>query len=100
MRKLITVILALAIYALIHEGLHALAAAWYGEYQAFHVRPFGLEVTFQTPVAERSGVHWAVISGLPNAVTILLGYALLAARHPLFLPWLRLHGIRAAPSGA
>jgi len=83
MRKLLIVALALILYATVHEGLHALAASWYGEFEAFHVRPYGLEVTFRTPVAERQGSRWAVISGLPNAVTLLLGYLLLSLRRPL-----------------
>jgi hypothetical protein len=63
--------------------LHALAASAYGEYQAFHVRPFGLEVLFNTPVADRQGVQWAVISGVPNVATVVLGYLLVALRRGL-----------------
>ena len=37
----------------------------------------GLEVTFKTPVAERAGWQWALISGASNLATILLGYLLL-----------------------
>jgi len=80
MRKLLTLGLAVIALAGIHEGLHALAASAYGEYQAFHVRPFGLEVLFNTPVADRQGVQWAVISGAPNIATVLLGYLLVAMR--------------------
>ncbi len=81
MRKLIAITLAVIIFAILHEGLHALAASFYGEYEAFHLRPYGLEVTVKTPVEERQGFQWAIFSGLPNAGTILLGYLLLAERH-------------------
>jgi len=60
--------------------LHALAASAYGEYQAFRVRPFDLEVVMGTPVADRQGVQWAVISGAPNIATVILGYLLVAMR--------------------
>jgi len=55
-----------------------LTATIYGEYEAFHVRPIGLEVTVRTPVDERSGMKWAVFSGTSNLVTLMLGYLLLA----------------------
>lgn len=57
MRKLLIFGLAVIVFAGLHEGLHAMAAAAYGEYRAFHVRPFGLEVVFKTPVAERQGIR-------------------------------------------
>lgn len=50
----------------------------YDEFEAFHIRPFGLEVTFRTPVEERHGIHWVFISGSSNLATILLGYLLLS----------------------
>ena len=83
LRKLLTLALVVIAFAAIHEGLHALAASAYGEYQAFHVRPFGLEVLFNTPVADRQGVQWAVISGVPNVATVVLGYLLVALRRGL-----------------
>jgi hypothetical protein len=83
MKKLLSITLAVALFALIHEGLHALVAAAFGEYDAFRVRPFGFEVIFRTPVAERQGLHWAAISGVPNAATIVLGFLLLASRRSL-----------------
>lgn len=77
MKKSIAFIIAFLILITLHEGLHALTALPFGEYQSFHVRPLGFEVTFNTPVAERSGVHWAIISGASNLATILMGYLLL-----------------------
>ncbi|MBC7344803.1 MAG: hypothetical protein H5U03_05205 [Clostridia bacterium] len=68
------------IFCLFHEGTHALIATAFGEYQAFHVRPYGLEVEFKTPVAEREGIKWGFISGTSNAFTIILGYIMFLAR--------------------
>lgn len=87
MQKWLALILALILFAAIHEGMHALLAAAYGEYEAFHVRPYGLEVTYKTPVEERQGVEWGFIAGSGNIVTLLLGYLLLPfkswfAQHP------------------
>jgi hypothetical protein len=80
MRNLVAWLLSLLAFAFVHEGGHAVTAHLYGEFQAFHFRPFGLEVTYHTPVTERLGFRWAIISGAGNALTILLGYALLRAR--------------------
>ena len=74
MRKYLTFILAVIIFAIIHEGTHALIAMAFDEYQAFQVHPYGLEVIFKTPVAEREGIKWGFISGMSNVVTLLLGY--------------------------
>ena len=63
MKKWFAFIAAVVFFFFVHEGLHALTASFFGEYQAFHVRPLGLEVTFKTPVPERAGWHWALISG-------------------------------------
>jgi len=82
-RKLLTLSFAVIVFAGMHEGLHALPAALYGEYQGFHVRTLGLEVVFNTPVAVRQGIKWAVISGLPNLATVAFGYILLVARGTL-----------------
>jgi hypothetical protein len=68
---------------LLHEGGHALAGAFWGETVGFRAHAWGLggfEVLFQTPVAERGGVRWAVISGLPNLLTVGLGYVLYVLR--------------------
>lgn len=83
MKKLLLILLAVLLYAFIHEGLHAVAASLFGEYEAFHIHPYGLEVTFNTPVPERHGFQWTVISGLPNLVTILIGYLLYTERRNL-----------------
>jgi hypothetical protein len=77
MQKWLTWILALILFAAIHEGMHALLATACGEYEAFHVRPYGLEVTYKTPVEERQGVEWGFIAGSSNIVTLILGYLLL-----------------------
>lgn len=81
MKRILFMLLVVIVFAIIHEGTHALTAALAGEYQAFHVRPFGLEVTYKTPVSERHGTHWALIAGSPNLITVLIGYGLFAVRH-------------------
>jgi hypothetical protein len=78
MTKWLAFLLAVVVFFTVHEGLHALTATIYGEYEAFHIRPLGLEVTAKTPVDERSGLKWAVFSGTSNLVTLVLGYLLLA----------------------
>ncbi|MDP2886121.1 MAG: hypothetical protein Q8P51_13995 [Ignavibacteria bacterium] len=80
MRKVLVLLVAFAIVAAIHEGAHALTALAYGEYKAFHVKPYGFEVEYETPVEERQGAKWAVISGAGNLLTCLLGYVLLLRR--------------------
>jgi hypothetical protein len=80
MKKLLIILIAVVIFAFVHEGLHALVASYYGEYDAFHIRPFGLEVTVKTPTTQRQGFMWAIFSGLPNLVTTLIGYLLYASR--------------------
>jgi hypothetical protein len=78
MKKYLPLILALIVFAIIHEGLHAVIAYVNREYGDFQVKPFGLEVIFTTPVEERSGLRWGFISGVSNIATILLGYLLFA----------------------
>lgn len=78
MKRVLAFLFVLAIFAAVHEGMHALAATLYGEFEAFHIRPFGLEVTFRTPVEERHGIQWVFISGISNLATILMGYVLLS----------------------
>jgi len=87
MRKyltLITLILAIIIISIIHESIHesthALIAMAFDEYQVFQVHPYGLEVIFKTPVAEREGIQWGFISGMSNVVTLLMGYLLFLFR--------------------
>lgn len=77
MKRWLAFLLAAGIFLAVHEGLHALTAILYGEYQAFHIRAIGFEVEFRTPVEAREGVHWAVMSGTSNLVTVLIGYLLL-----------------------
>mgnify|MGYP005845251121 FL=1 len=62
---------------IVHEGTHAFVAMLFGEYEAFHIRPVGFEVTYRTAIDERSGIQWAFISGASNLVTLLMGYLLL-----------------------
>jgi len=78
MKKTIAFLLAVVLFFVLHEGLHALTALPFGEYQSFQIRPLGFEVVFNTPVADRTGSHWALISGASNLATILMGYTLLA----------------------
>lgn len=75
--KRLAFLLAVAIFFTIHEGLHALIAEIYGEYEEFIVKPIGLEVIFRTPVIERTGIKWAFISGISNLATLFMGYLLL-----------------------
>ncbi len=78
MRRWLAFVLAALLLAALHEGAHAVTSALYGEYEAFFVRPYGLEVVFETPVEAREGSHWAVIAGTSNLLTLTLGYLLLA----------------------
>lgn len=78
MKKWVSFLVALIFYFFLHEGLHAVFASFFGEYQAFHIKPYGLEVTFNTSTSEREGFQWALISGMSNLTTILVGYLLLA----------------------
>ncbi len=80
MSKYLTLILAIIFFAIIHEGTHALMAMSFDEYQSFKVHPYGLEVIFKTPVAEREGIKWGFISGMSNLITIVLGYSIFLFR--------------------
>jgi len=77
MKKWFAFIIAVLLFFALHEGLHALTAMPFGEFEAFQIRPLGMEVTFKTPAAERVGRHWALISGASNLATTLMGYGLL-----------------------
>jgi hypothetical protein len=77
MKKWLAFLLAVLIFAAVHEGTHALVAAIFGELKAFQLKPLGFEVILQTPTDERSGIQWAFISGTSNGLTLLLGYSLL-----------------------
>jgi len=80
MKRILFLLLAVIVFAVIHEGLHALIAIPFGEYRDFTVKPYGLEVIFVTPPEERSGIQWFFISGVSNIATILLGYILFSQR--------------------
>jgi len=81
-KKLLTFLVAFLVVVLVHEGAHALVAAAYGELAAFQVHPYGFEVILKTPVAQRQGIEWGLISGVSNVITVLLGYLLLFLLNP------------------
>lgn len=83
MRTAFHFLLALAVFAVVHEAIHVLASLSFDEYRAFHIKPYGLEVEFKTPVPDRAGIKWAVISGASSILTCLLGYLLLMRRRQL-----------------
>jgi len=80
MRNILFFILAILIFSIVHEGVHAFAAILLNDYQAIVVHPLGFEVMYSTPVDARVGLKWAFISGMPNLVTLALGYILFAYR--------------------
>jgi len=82
MKKLLTFLVAFLVVVLVHEGAHALVAAAYGELVAFQVHPYGFEVIFKTPIVQRHGIEWGLISGVSNVITVLLGYLLLFLLNP------------------
>lgn len=84
LKKLGTLLVAALVLVIVHEGAHALSAVVFNEYAGFQVHLYGFEVLMRTPVAERAGAHWAVISGSANVLTVLLGYLvlLLVVRRP------------------
>jgi hypothetical protein len=77
MKRWLVFLLAAVIFAVVHEGMHIVMAAFYGEYAALRIH-YGVfpEVQYRTPVDERAGVHWGFISGASNLATVLLGYLL------------------------
>jgi len=77
-RRYAALFLAILIFSAVHEAGHGLLAAAFDEYEAFHIRPFGLEVEYKTPVAQRVGIKWGFISGASNMATLALGYLLFA----------------------
>jgi len=92
MKRWVSFLLAVATALFLHEALHALLAALWGELADVRA-VMGLfpEVVYGTPVSDRQGSHWAVIAGSPSLATVALGYSLLALRGPISrLP----HGLR------
>ena len=76
MKKWLAFVLVAVVLLTVHEGMHVLIAANYGEYEAIHWSIFP-QVIFRTAVEERTGIQWAFISGTSNLVTLALGYLLL-----------------------
>lgn len=73
-------IFAYLIFSIIHEGGHAILASFFNEYSSFKILPYGFEVTYKTLVENRAGFEWAVISGIPNLITLFIGYILFLNR--------------------
>ena len=71
---------AVIIFAFVHEGIHALFAMVFAEYRSFRIHPYGLEVIYNTAVAEREGIKWGFISGMSNVSTLFFGYCLFLFR--------------------
>lgn len=84
--------MALVLYIVIHEGTHALLAMHFDEYKDIHIRLYGVEVEYKTPVDQRVGLKWGFISGVSNSLTLAIGYV-------LFLSRKKLHDIRIEARG-
>lgn len=80
LRKYLMLLLAVAFFAVVHGSIHNLAALVFGEFKEFHLKPYGFEVEFKTPVSERAGVKWGIISGSSNLITITIGYVMFSLR--------------------
>lgn len=80
MKKYFSFIVSYFIFVFVHEILHIIPAFLFNEYGSFKFHFYGPEVIFKTPVPERAGFHWAIISGLPNVLTLGVGYTLLFFR--------------------
>jgi hypothetical protein len=94
MRRYASLAVAVLIFALIHEGAHALAAWFWNEAAGFTLHWWGAEVMYRTAPEVRTGGRWAVISGLPNVLTVLLGYLLLTFRRGVrWLPLVMLRDV-------
>ena len=83
MKKIAILVLGILTFLVVHEGAHAVVGHAFGELEGFRLHYYGAEVIFKTPVEERSGIHWGFISGSANALTLALGYLLLALRKTL-----------------
>ncbi len=73
-------IIAYIFFAIVHEGGHALLSSIFNEYSSFKILPYGFEVTYKTPVEDREGLKWIFISGIPNLITLFIGYILFLNR--------------------
>ena len=92
-KKYFSLLLAILIFMVIHEGIHAVLALLFDEYQAFQVHSYGLEVIYRTPIADRAGIKWGFIAGSSNIFTLAVGYVLFCYREKTSLlrnPFLRL----------
>ncbi len=91
MKNWLYFIIALFSYMMIHEGLHAVIALFFNEYNTIKMNWYGPEVVNITSVEERiPGIKWFVISGFSNFITLLTGYLLfilkrkiVSLKHPL-----------------
>jgi hypothetical protein len=84
-RFLLSIVVSLSAFIIIHEGLHVIFATIYGEYAGIRVVwlgfvPFGVEVLMQTSPSDISGSKWILISGMSNFVTLAIGYMLFSFR--------------------
>ncbi len=76
MKKISSLILAVLIFIIIHEGMHVFMALLFNEFDTFKIHSYGFEVVFKTPIPQRTGLKWGFISGTSNIVTLLIGYLL------------------------
>jgi len=83
LHQYLSLIIAIVFFAIIHEGLHAITAFFFDEYQAFQVHFYGLEVIFKTAIEDRAGIKWGYIAGLSNVATLMIGYFLFLYRKDL-----------------
>lgn len=83
MYNIIVFIIAYFIFVIVHESMHILIAIPFNEYQSFVYKLIGPEVIYKTPIAEREGLKWCFISGIPNIVTLIIGYILFYFREIL-----------------
>ncbi|MCJ7647459.1 MAG: hypothetical protein MUP85_02490 [Candidatus Lokiarchaeota archaeon] len=70
----IAFLIAYILVVFLHEGLHAIVAFLFYEYNTNILHPYGFEVVFNTPPEQRNGFFWFFISGASNITTIILGY--------------------------
>src|SRR4030043_1203864 len=79
-KKYLVLITTIVLFAFVHEGIHALLAMVFNEYLSSRVHPYGLEIIYKTPVAEREGIKWGYISGMSNVSTLVFAYCLVLCR--------------------